>query len=117
LHISYPYQGELSVLAKTFPNVCADFTWAHIVSPTAAQLALHEFLEMIPADKIFGYGGDYRYPELSYGHLVIARKNIAKVLAEKVVAGFCSEEEAMEIAKLLLLENPLRFFAPRAAPG
>ena len=61
-HISYPYQGELSVLAKTFPNVFADFTWAHIVSPTAAQIALHGFLEMIPANKIFGYGGDSRYP-------------------------------------------------------
>lgn len=116
-HISYPYQGELSVLAKTFPNVFADFTWAHIVSPTAAQIALHGFLEMIPANKILGYGGDSRYPELSYGHLVIARMNIAKVLSEKVAAGFCDEEEAIQIAKLLLVENPAHLFTPRPAPG
>src|SRR5688572_9276973 len=30
-HISYPCQGELSVLAKIFPNVHADFCWAHLI--------------------------------------------------------------------------------------
>jgi hypothetical protein len=113
-HISYPYQGELSVLAKTFPNVFADFTWAHIVSPTATEAALHGFLEMVPANKIFGFGGDYRYPELSYGHLVIARRNIARVLSQKVAAGFCNEEEAIQIAKMLLVENPAQLFKSHA---
>src|SRR5262249_56384913 len=64
-HISYPYQGELSVLAKQFPNVYADFCWAHIISPTVARHALHEFLEMIPANKISGFGGDSGFPRLA----------------------------------------------------
>ena len=44
-------------------------------------------LDSVPANKIFGFGGDYRYPELSYGHLVIARRNIATVLAARVENG------------------------------
>ena len=112
-HISYPYQGELGVLAKLFPNVYADFCWAHIIAPGAAQRTLHEFLETIPVNKIFGFGGDYRFPELSYAHLVIARRNIARVLAEKVQNQFCTESEAFEIGKMLLHDGPAEFFKRR----
>lgn len=112
-HIGYPYQGELSVLAKLFPNVYADFCWTHIVSPSVARRALHDFLEMIPINKISGFGGDYRYPELSYGHLQMARRNIAQVLAEKTEAGFCTEGEAVEIGRMLMHDNPASLFAPK----
>lgn len=109
-HMSYPYQGELSVLAKIFPNVHADFCWAHIISPGATRQALHEFLETVPANKIFGFGGDYRYPELTYAHAKMARRNIAQVLAEKTAAGFCGEDEALELGRMLLHDNPAAFF-------
>ena len=109
-HISYPYQGELSVLAKLFPNVHVDFCWAHIISPSVSRRTLHEMLETVPYNKIFGFGGDYRYPELSYGHGKMARRNIAQVLAEKTEERFCSEDEALEIGRALLHDNPARFF-------
>jgi hypothetical protein len=109
-HISYPYQGELSVLAKLFPNVHVDFCWAHIISPSASRGTLHELLETVPYNKIFGFGGDYRYPELSYAHGQMARRNIAQVLSEKTAEGFCSEEEALDIGRALLHDNPARFF-------
>ena len=111
-HVSYPYQGELSVLAKLFPNVYADFCWMHIVAPGAARRTLHDFLETIPANKIFGFGGDYRYPELSYAHLQMALRNIAQVLAEKTQSGFCTEDEAAELGRMLLHDNPAKLFSP-----
>jgi glucuronate isomerase len=111
-HISYPYQSELAVLAKLFPNVYVDFCWAHVISPGGARRALHEFLETVPVNKIFGFGGDYRYPELSYAHAKMARRNIAQVLAEKTENGDCSEQEAVEIARLLLHDNPAQLFSP-----
>jgi predicted TIM-barrel fold metal-dependent hydrolase len=110
-HIGYPYWRECAVLAKTFPNVNIDFCWMHIVSPSGARAALHEMLDSVPASKIMGYGGDYRYPELSYGHLVIARRNIARVLAERVEAGANTEGEAAQIGQWLLAGNPARVFA------
>jgi hypothetical protein len=110
-HISYPYQGELSVLAKLFPNVHVDFCWAHIISPTVSRRTLHEMLETVPVNKLFGFGGDYRYPELSYAHAKMARENIAQVLAEKIEEGFCAEEEGVEIGRMLLHDNPARLFS------
>ncbi len=109
-HISYPYIGELSSVAKLFPNVHIDFTWAHIISPTVSRRALHEFLDTVPVNKIFGYGGDYRYPELSYAHLVMAQENIARVLAERVAAGVYSEAEALDVTRLLMHDNAARVF-------
>ncbi len=109
-HIGFPYAEETAVLAKTFPNVCADFCWMHIVSPTAARRALHEMLDMVPANKIFGFGGDYRYPELSYAHLIMARRNIATVLAERVETKICTEQEAIDLGRWLMLDNAVRVF-------
>jgi uncharacterized protein len=114
LHMSYPYQEELAVLAKTFPNVHIDLCWAHIVAPGATRRALHEFLEMVPVNKIMGFGGDYRLVELSYGSLVVARRNIAQVLAERVEEGFCTETEAVDIGRMLLHDNVAALFPRRA---
>lgn len=112
-HISYPYQGELSVLAKIFPNVYVDFCWAHIISGSLSRRTMHEMLETVPANKIFGYGGDYRYPELSYAHAKMARRNVARVLTEKVEEGFCTDEEARELARMILHDNPDSIFGWR----
>ncbi len=113
-HIGYPFQGETAVLGKLFPNVYVDFCWMHIVSPSAARRALHEMLDMVPANKIFGFGGDYRYPELSYAHLVMARRNVAAVLAERVEAKICREEEAVELGRWLMVENAGQLFRRRS---
>jgi predicted TIM-barrel fold metal-dependent hydrolase len=112
-HISYPYQNELAVLAKLFPNVHVDFCWAHIISPSGARRALDEFLDTVPANKIFGFGGDYRYPELSYAHARMARRNIAQVLAERTERGDTTEDEAVETARWLLHDNAARLFSPK----
>jgi len=41
-HTSYPYTGELTALAKNFPNVYADLCWMYIVSPYIARRTLAE---------------------------------------------------------------------------
>ncbi|MFN0171345.1 MAG: amidohydrolase family protein [Bryobacteraceae bacterium] len=109
-HMSYPYQGELAAMTKLFPHVWADFCWAHVLSPTAARRALREFLDTVPANKICGFGGDYWFPEMSYAHLVMAKRNIASVLAEMVSERVCTEDEGLETAKMLLHDNPARLF-------
>ncbi len=60
-----------------------------------------------------GFGGDYRYPELTYAHAKLARRNVARVLAEKVEDGFCSEDERLELATMLLRDNPHALFGKR----
>lgn len=110
-HISYPYQEELAVLAKNLPNVTVDFCWMWIVNPSAGRRALSDMLDTVPANKIHGFGGDYIFVEGSYGHAVIARREIARVLCEKVEEGRFSEEYAVEVGHMLLRDNALENFA------
>jgi len=114
-HIGWPWSAETTALAKMFQNVTVDFCWMWVISPTAARRALHEMLDSVPANKILGFGGDYRYVELSYAHSRMARAGIAQVLAEKVQEGFCGEGEALSLAKLLLHDNAARLFPPPKA--
>lgn len=109
-HGGYPYCSELATLAKNFQNVYIDMCWFHIISPTAARRALHEWLETVPRNKIMGFGGDYLFVEGAYAHCRMARDNIARVLAEKVEEGYFCEEEAQIIAKHLLHDNPRELF-------
>jgi hypothetical protein len=40
----------------------------------------------------------------------MAREGVARVLSEKVETGYLSEEEAMQIAQLILHDNAARLF-------
>jgi hypothetical protein len=113
-HISYPYQEELVVLAKNFPNVTVDFCWMWIMNFAAARRALSDLLDAIPHSKIHGFGGDYIFVEGSYGHAVIARREIARVLCEKVEEGRFTEEYAVEVGRRLLRDNPIENFGLKA---
>lgn len=117
-HLGWPWVTEVAALAKIFRNVTVDFCWAWVIAPTAARNALHELLETVPANKLLGFGGDYRQVELTYAHSRMARAGIAQVLAEKVSAGFCTETEAVDLARLILHDNAARLFpnAPRPRP-
>jgi len=109
-HISYPYQDELITLAKNFPNVTIDFCWMWVINPAAGRRALSEMLDTIPANKIHGFGGDYIFVEGTYGHATIARREIARVLCEKIEEGRFAEDYALEVGRRLLRENALENF-------
>jgi len=109
-HISYPYQEELTAAAKNFRNVSVDFCWMWIINPAAARRALSDMLDAIPANKIHGFGGDYIFVEGTYGHAKIARREIARVLCEKVEEGRFSEEYAAEVGRMLLRDNAIENF-------
>jgi uncharacterized protein len=109
-HGGMPWVREIAVLAKYFPGVHLNMAWMHIINPVQARSALSEWLEMVPNNKIFGFGGDYSIVEKVYGHLTLARQNIAAVLAEKITVGAMSRSEAVVIARRLLFENPREFY-------
>ncbi|TFG61918.1 MAG: amidohydrolase, partial [Spirochaetales bacterium] len=109
-HIGYPYHQVLGVLAKNNSNVFIDMCWAHIVSPVTSAAVLNEWLEMVPANKISAFGGDYLFVDGVYGHLELARRNTAKALAGKVTEGLFDLDRAREIARMLFYENPKRIF-------
>ena len=109
-HGGMPWVREIGVLARHFPGVHLNMAWMHIICPAQARSALSEWLDSVPLTKIFGFGGDVNNCELVYGHLELARLNIARVLAEKVAEGTMSEEEARAVAHAMIFENPNRFY-------
>ncbi len=109
-HMGYPYQQELSALAKLFPNVFIDMCWGHIISPTAAVNALIEWLDAVPANKISAFGGDYSLVDGVYGHSVMARRNVSMSLATKVEQNVFGVDDAKRIAKMLFWDNPVNLF-------
>jgi len=113
-HGSYPFMGKLAALAKNFPNVYIDMCWLHIISPFAARQALSDWLDAVPWNKILGFGGDYIFVEGVYGHSVIARENIIRVLTEKVEEGSLTKKQAFDLASQLLRENAYRLFFTRS---
>jgi hypothetical protein len=109
-HGGPPWVREIGVLEKYFPGVHLNMAWLHIINPAQARSALSEWLDSVPNSKIFGFGGDYRIVEKVYGHLVLAKQNIARVLASKVAEKTYTFEHACAIAKRLMLDNPARFY-------
>ncbi len=109
-HGGMPWVRETAVLAKYFPGVHLNMAWMHIISPAQARAALSEWLDMVPNNKIFGFGGDYDIVEKIYGHLTIARRNIAEVLADKVASCAMSRAEAGAVIHRLMYDNPMEFY-------
>jgi hypothetical protein len=110
-HGGYPYTREVGALAKNFPNVYLDMCWLHIISPSRARQALAEWLDTVPSNKILGFGGDYIFAEGAYGHSMIARDNIARVLTERVDEGSLTVDQAIDLGKKLLYDNAHSFFS------
>ncbi|MEI7616105.1 MAG: amidohydrolase family protein [Actinomycetota bacterium] len=109
-HMSYPYQNELTVLAKNFPNVFIDMCWAHILSPNASVAGILEWIDMVPINKISAFGGDYLFVDGVYGHQFMARVNVAKALSIKVKEGLFDIDKAKEISGMFFYDNPAKIF-------
>jgi hypothetical protein len=109
-HGGYPFMGELLALAKNFPNVYLDLCWLYIISPSAGARMLHEAIETVASNKIFAFGGDFIIPEGAYGHSVMARRVVSRVLTDKVEDGYLTEEDAATLARRILREGPAALY-------
>jgi hypothetical protein len=109
-HTGYPYERELTVLAKTHSNVYVDFCWTHIISPFAAKNAFYEMLDVLPYTKIFGFGGDYLFFDGVVGHLTLAKQNICTVLAQKICNNECSIGLAEKILQSVFYDNAKKVY-------
>ena len=105
-HGGLPWSRETGFIAKGFPNVWLNLCWAHALSQTMARSTLDEWLDLVPANKIIGFGADqFLWLEWVVGDLIQARENIAAVLAKRVQAGIFTEEHALNVARMMLFDN------------
>jgi len=110
-HLSMPSVRDAIVIGKNFPNVWLNLCWCHIISQQMTCSALDECIDMVPMNKIIGFGGDYNRPvEKVYGHLMMAREDIAAVLGRRVDKGMMDHGEAVSIAHKWLWDNPRELY-------
>ena len=110
-HMGIPYVHECGFLGKNYHNAYLNLCWSHIIAPEMVIRALEEWLDFVPTNKVFGFGGDFLYnPEQTWGHLQIAKDNLSEVFARKIVKGHLDIDAAEEILRLWLYENPARVY-------
>ena len=114
-HVGYPRVREALTLAKCQPNVWTNFCGTYLLSQRFAQAALDEAIDLLPASKIIAFGGDYGSPygvpvEKVYGHLVMAREAIARVLARRIEEGQMTQAQAVALAGQWFRDNPKELY-------
>ncbi len=106
-HMGMPWVRETGVIGKNFPNVWLNLCWSHIISPTMTRAALDEWIDLVPINKIIAFGGDYGFPvEKVYGHLKMAKEDIALVLGRRVDDGLMTYAQAVQVARQWFFDNP-----------
>jgi predicted TIM-barrel fold metal-dependent hydrolase len=110
-HMGMPDVRTTGVIGKNHFNVWLNLAWTHVISPAMTRAALDEYIDLVPMNKLIGFGGDYAKPvEKVYGHLVMAREDIAMVLGGRVDAGLMTEKQAVAVARKWFFENPVELY-------
>jgi glucuronate isomerase len=109
--------AELVAYAWIFPNVLPMGHWWYSNVPVFIANDLRARLQALPKVKLVGYYSDAYKLEFIAPKFNMYRRILADVLAEEAIRGRgWSVEQALQLAKLVLLDNPRRIFAT-ALPG
>lgn len=107
----------LCTLCRELPNFSLAGYWWHSFFPAAIRHVMAERLDMVPVNKQAGFFSDAYVVEWAYAKTVIVRKQMARVLAEKVAQGQYSMPEAIHVAREILFETPQTLLGMAPAPG
>ncbi len=110
LHLGYPYMDEAILLCKYFPNVYLDLAWLHTLDRQAAVNAIKRIIELLPANKIVGFGGDVCLPVNTVGNLDFALHNLAEAFSDLIRAGEITATDAEDLGYAWLYENPTQIY-------
>jgi predicted TIM-barrel fold metal-dependent hydrolase len=114
MHIAYPYSDELIALAKHYPNVYADLCWAWSINPYAAAEFVRRYIHSVPANKLFVFGGDTRWPGAALAYAKQARAWLTRALQSEVDDDLLTQTEAISLAKRFMQQNQYDCFRVQA---
>ena len=97
---------SLCTLARELPNFSLAGYWWHNFFPHIIRQIMAERLDMLPVNKQVGFFSDAYCVEWVYGKVLLVRKQLARVLAEKIEQGQYTRDDAVAIAKAILFESP-----------
>jgi hypothetical protein len=97
---------SLCTLARELPNFSLAGYWWHNFFPDVIRQVMAERLDMLPANKQIGFFSDAYCVEWTYAKAILVRKQLARVLAEKIEQGQFTKDEALAIARAILFDSP-----------
>ncbi len=110
--------GELVAYSWIFPNVVPMGHWWYSNIPAYIAADLKARIQAIPKTKVVGYYSDAYKLEFVLPKFNMFRRILAETLAEAFVKGRgWSEDRALELAQVILLDNPRRIFGGSSDPA
>ena len=97
---------SLCTLARELPNFSLAGYWWHNFFPDIIRQIMAERLDMLPTNKQVGFFSDAYCLEWAYAKLILVRRQLARVLAERIDQGQYSFDEALGIAETILYQTP-----------
>ena len=98
--------------AWIFPNVLPMGHWWYANVPAFIEPDLRARLQALPKVKLLGYYSDAYKLEFIAPKFNMYRRVLSEVLAEDAIRGRgWSVDQALELARLILLDNPRRVFS------
>ena len=97
---------SLCTLARELPNLSLAGYWWHNFFPDTIRQIIAERLDMLPLNKQIGFFSDAYCVEWTYGKAILVRKQMARVLAEKIEQTQFTFDEAISVARAILFETP-----------
>jgi len=97
---------SLCTLARELPNFSLAGYWWHNFFPDIIRQIISERLDMLPLNKQVGFFSDAYCLEWTYAKALLVRKQLARVLAERIEQNQFSFDEATAIARSILYESP-----------
>jgi hypothetical protein len=110
-HMGIPEIREAAFLGKNYPNVYLNLCWAYSVSENMVLNSLDEWIDLVPTNKIIGFGGDViTLPQHAAGMLIVAKHVLCKALAKRIVNERMDLSGAKKILQDWLYNNPARVY-------
>lgn len=97
---------QLCTFAREFPNVSLAAYWWHNFFPDAIRSVMGERLDMVAQNKQIGFFSDAYTVEWIYAKAMIVRRQLARVLNERVEMGQYDEKTALSIARAICYDTP-----------
>jgi hypothetical protein len=96
----------LCTMCRALPNFSLAGFWWHNFFPETIRHVMSERLDMVPVNKQVGFFSDAYTVEWAFAKAIIVRKQMARVLSEKVAQGQYSTQNAIAIAREILFQTP-----------
>ncbi len=111
-----PDEPKLCSLCLGYDNISLGGYWWNMFYPNAMRNAWQRRFDMVPWPRLMGFFSDGYCPDWVYGRAAMTRQVLANTLAERVALGFCSKDDALEMARQILFVTPSAIMLGASGP-